>query len=55
MSYCRGTITPNAALTSQVVLEAVDESMVFEKIVWRIIPEASTRAAEMIAGNVDII
>jgi peptide/nickel transport system substrate-binding protein len=40
---------------SQVVLEAVDESMVFEKIVWRIIPEASTRAAEMIAGNVDII
>ena len=27
----------------------------FERIVWRVIPEASTRAAELIAGNVDIV
>ncbi|NDJ62300.1 MAG: ABC transporter substrate-binding protein [Chloroflexi bacterium] len=27
----------------------------FEQIVWRVIPEASTRVAELIAGNVDII
>jgi peptide/nickel transport system substrate-binding protein len=27
----------------------------FKYIVWKIIPEASTRAAELIAGNVDII
>ncbi|PJF33898.1 MAG: ABC transporter substrate-binding protein, partial [Phototrophicales bacterium] len=27
----------------------------FETIVWRVIPEASTRVAELIAGNVDII
>ena len=27
----------------------------FETIVWRVIPEASTRTAELIAGNVDII
>lgn len=27
----------------------------FEFVVWRVIPEASTRAAELIAGNVDII
>lgn len=27
----------------------------FEKIYWRVIPEASTRTAELIAGNVDII
>lgn len=27
----------------------------FETIVWRVIPEASTRSAELIAGNVDII
>ena len=27
----------------------------FEQIIWRVIPEASTRAAELIAGNVDII
>jgi peptide/nickel transport system substrate-binding protein len=27
----------------------------FERIVWRVIPEASTRTAELIAGNVDII
>ena len=40
---------------SEVILEAVDEDMVFDRIVWRIIPEASTRTAELIAGNVDII
>jgi peptide/nickel transport system substrate-binding protein len=27
----------------------------FDEIEWRVIPEASTRAAELIAGNVDII
>lgn len=27
----------------------------FEHMIWRIIPEASTRAAELMAGNVDII
>lgn len=27
----------------------------FDRIVWRVIPEASTRAAELMAGNVDII
>ncbi|MEX2500833.1 MAG: ABC transporter substrate-binding protein [Trueperaceae bacterium] len=27
----------------------------FETIVWRVVPEASTRAAELIAGNVDIV
>ncbi|MBK9121742.1 MAG: ABC transporter substrate-binding protein [Chloroflexi bacterium] len=27
----------------------------FEKIYWRVIPEASTRTAELIAGNVDVI
>lgn len=40
---------------SEVVLEAVDPEMAFERIVWRIIPEASTRSAELMAGNVDII
>ncbi|MGY6695856.1 MAG: ABC transporter substrate-binding protein [Roseinatronobacter sp.] len=40
---------------SQVVLEKVGEPANFERIVWRIIPEASTRTAELIAGNVDII
>lgn len=41
---------------SEVVLEAVEGADVgFERIVWRIIPEASTRAAELMAGNVDII
>jgi peptide/nickel transport system substrate-binding protein len=41
---------------SQLVLERVkpDEAK-SAKIVWRIIPEASTRSAELIAGNVDII
>jgi peptide/nickel transport system substrate-binding protein len=27
----------------------------FERIYWRVIPEASTRVAELIAGNVDIV
>ncbi len=27
----------------------------FERIVWRVIPEASTRAAELMDGNVDIV
>ena len=27
----------------------------FENIIWRVIPEASTRTAELIAGNVDMI
>ncbi|WP_026227865.1 ABC transporter substrate-binding protein [Hoeflea sp. 108] len=41
---------------SQVVLERVkkDEAN-FQNMVWRIIPEASTRSAELIAGNVDVI
>jgi len=41
---------------SEVVLDAVEGADVgFERIVWRIIPEASTRSAELMAGNVDII
>ena len=40
---------------SEVVLEKVGEPARMDKIVWRIIPEASTRSAELIAGNVDII
>jgi peptide/nickel transport system substrate-binding protein len=41
---------------SEIVLEKVNASAPgFERIVWRIIPEASTRTAELIAGNVDII
>lgn len=40
---------------SEVVLEKVRDPGNFERIVWRIIPEASTRTAELIAGNVDII
>ncbi|MEM1428113.1 MAG: ABC transporter substrate-binding protein [Pseudomonadota bacterium] len=40
---------------SEIVLEAIDDSLVFDRIVWRIIPEASTRSAELMAGNVDII
>lgn len=40
---------------SEIVLEKVGDNSNFDKIVWRIIPEASTRAAELIAGNVDII
>jgi peptide/nickel transport system substrate-binding protein len=37
------------------VLEKVRGPGTFQQIVWRIIPEASTRTAELIAGNVDII
>jgi peptide/nickel transport system substrate-binding protein len=43
---------------SEVVLERVENPNSPAKtprIVWRIIPEASTRSAELIAGNVDII
>ena len=40
---------------SEVVLEKVRDPGSFERIVWRIIPEASTRTAELISGNVDII
>ncbi|SIQ45693.1 peptide/nickel transport system substrate-binding protein [Rhizobium sp. RU35A] len=40
---------------SQIVLEKVKDPGRFKRIVWRIIPEASTRTAELIAGNVDII
>ncbi|SEQ40320.1 peptide/nickel transport system substrate-binding protein [Devosia sp. YR412] len=40
---------------SQVVLEKVKDPGNFQTIIWRVIPEASTRTAELIAGNVDII
>ncbi len=40
---------------SKIVLEKRQESGTFKTIVWRIIPEATTRTAELIAGNVDII
>ena len=41
---------------SEVVLEAIDGADVgFDRMIWRIIPEASTRSAELMAGNVDII
>jgi len=41
---------------SEVVMEAVEGADVgFQNIIWRIIPEASTRSAELMAGNVDII
>ena len=40
---------------SQIVLEKIKDPGTFKTIVWRIIPEASTRTAELIAGNVDII
>ena len=40
---------------SQVVLEKIKEPGNFKNIIYRIIPEASTRSAELIAGNVDII
>lgn len=41
---------------SEVALEAVEGADVgFDRMVWRIIPEASTRSAELMAGNVDII
>ena len=41
---------------SQIVLERIKpEQANIENIIWRIIPEASTRSAELISGNVDII
>ena len=40
---------------SQIVLEKIKDPGNFKKIVFRIIPEASTRTAELVAGNVDII
>ena len=40
---------------SEIVLEKIGDEANFDTIVWRIIPEASTRAAELMAGNVDII
>jgi peptide/nickel transport system substrate-binding protein len=43
----------------RIVIEAVENSPwgnpQFKTVVWRVIPEASTRAAELMAGNVDII
>ncbi len=43
----------------RVVIERVDDFDLrpaeFEQVIWRVIPEASTRTAELIAGNVDII
>lgn len=50
-SYKLASWTPG----SEVVLEKVADPGNFQRIVWRIIPEASTRSAELIAGNVDII
>jgi len=51
-SYMIESWTPG----SEVVLQKVEGAPGnFERIVWRIIPEASTRSAELIAGNVDII
>lgn len=42
-----------------ILLERWDEFTLrepeFERLVWRVIPESSTRTAELIAGNVDII
>jgi peptide/nickel transport system substrate-binding protein len=40
---------------SQIVLDKVKDPGNFEHIIFRIIPEASTRTAELIANNVDII
>jgi len=40
---------------SQIVLEKYREPGTFANLIYRIIPEASTRSAELIAGNVDII
>ncbi len=43
----------------RVVLEKWDDYTLepgsFDRLVWRVIPEASTRAAELMAGNVDVI
>ncbi len=40
---------------SEVRLSKVSEPGTFQNILYRIIPEASTRSAELMAGNVDII
>lgn len=40
---------------SQLVLEKFRDPGNFQKIIFRIVPEASTRTAELVAGNVDII
>lgn len=40
---------------SEIVLEKRQDPGGFETIVYRVIPEASTRTAELLAGNVDII
>jgi len=43
---------------SQIVMKKAKGSAVpanFENLIWRVIPEASTRTAELIAGNVDMI
>jgi peptide/nickel transport system substrate-binding protein len=43
----------------RIVIERVDGHPLgdpfFKRVVWRVIPEASTRSAELMAGNVDII
>jgi peptide/nickel transport system substrate-binding protein len=43
----------------RIVLEKAEEFTLapgnFQTLIWRVIPEASTRSAELIAGNVDII
>ncbi|MBT3777869.1 MAG: ABC transporter substrate-binding protein [Pelagibacteraceae bacterium] len=43
---------------NQIVMKKAKGSAVsanFENLIWRVIPEASTRTAELIAGNVDMI
>ena len=43
------------AAGSEIVLEKWQDPGNFKNIIFRIIPEASTRSAELMAGNVDII
>lgn len=40
---------------SRVLLEAVSEEEEIQTIIFRIIPEASTRTAELLAGNIDLV
>jgi peptide/nickel transport system substrate-binding protein len=40
---------------SHVILEAVSPDEPIQRLVFRIIPEASTRVAELLAGNVDLL
>jgi peptide/nickel transport system substrate-binding protein len=67
MTLDEAATTPVASGPYQVVEWTRDERLVmernpefdlrevgFDRLVWRVIPEASTRAAELIAGNVDI-